>query len=397
MLKLDAIPRFALPYSPGDLVAALEALCRSQTVSPAPFDALLGRGAKFWAGSGRTALWLVLKALRLPPGSGVATPLYNDLSVSTALVKAGYRPVFIDVSERSITMDPASLAAAAGKFSAVIAVHLFGNVADLRAIRRAAGPVPLIEDTVHAPLSRLDEHELGVSGVACFHSFASTKYWPAGGGGMLVVRDAELAVQVTAEAESLQRQSALSEWKNLAIQVAKAITFRRHLYGIIGLPNRSWVEKKAILEPELSHHRIQRHQAAVAIRQAARFRERVARQRQNSLYLLSLLHGVENVVLTAEWPGAEYNYHIFPVLVAGAEERAAIRAAMLARGVDTSQLYSNVIEHSRKLGYQRGCPVSESVADRLITLPNYASLSKADIERVARVFRDSLRLCRQRP
>ncbi len=110
MLKLDIIPRFALPYSPGDFVAALGALCRRRIVSPAPFDALFGAGEKFWAGSGRQALWLVLKALRLPPGSGVAIPLYNDLSVSTAVVKAGYRPVFIDVSESSITMAPAFLA-----------------------------------------------------------------------------------------------------------------------------------------------------------------------------------------------------------------------------------------------------------------------------------------------
>lgn len=263
MLRFDVIPRFALPYSLEDSFAALRALCRSQTVPPAPFDELLGRGAKFWAGSGRLGLWLILRAMRLPPGSGVALPLYNDLSVSTAVVGAGYRPVFIDVTEHTITMDPASLAAAAGKFSAVIAVHLFGNVADLRDIRRAAGPVPLIEDTVHAPLSRLHKEELGVSGIACFYSFASTKYWPAGGGGMLVVRDAELAAQVAEEAESLQRQSVLSEWKNLALQVAKAISFRRHLYGIIVMSIRSWAEKKAILEPELGHHRIQRHQAAV--------------------------------------------------------------------------------------------------------------------------------------
>jgi len=135
----------------------------------------------------------------------------------------------------------------------------------------------------------------------------------------------------------------------------------------------------------------------VALRQALRFRERVARQRQNSLYLLSLLQGAEGVVLPWEWPGAAYNYHLFPVLMANLRERDAVAAAMLTHGIDTSHLYSDSIDHSRKLGYQGGCPVAESVAARMMTLPNYASLSRTDIERVARAFLQALRQCRPHP
>jgi dTDP-4-amino-4,6-dideoxygalactose transaminase len=291
-------------------------------------------------------------------------------------------------------MDPGSLAAARGQFSAVVAVHLFGQVADLNRIRQAAGPVPLIEDTVHAPLSRLDGHEVGEFGVASFHSFASTKYWTAGGGGLLVVHDPEVARRVAKEVQFLKRQPLMDEWKNLLQQVVKAFLFHRPMYGILGIPIRSWAEKRAFLEPVLSRKQIQRPHAAVALRQALRFRERVARQRQNSLYLLSLLQGAEGVVLPWEWPGAAYNYHLFPVLMANLRERDAVAAAMLTHGIDTSHLYSDSIDHSRKLGYQGGCPVAESVAARLMTLPNYASLSRTDIERVARAFLQALRHCR---
>ncbi len=391
MLKVIAIPRFALPYGPGDFLAAATALFRVRTPCPDAFAKVLGKGEKFWTSSGRQALWLALEGLALKPGSGVAVPLFNDLSVSTAVVRAGCRPIFIDLTERTLTMDPDSLAAARGQFSAVIAVHLFGQVADLKQIREAAGPVPLIEDTVHAPLSLLNGQEVGGFGVASFHSFASTKYWTAGGGGLLVVNDPEVARRVAREVQLLKRQPPADEWKNLLLQVAKTVLFHRPVYGILGIPIRSWAEKRAFLEPVLSRKQIQRPHAAVALRQALRFRERVTRQRENSLYLLSLLRGAEGVILPREWQGAAYNYHLFPVLMADEHERDAVAAAMLAQGVDTSHLYSDSIDHSRKLGYQGGCPVSESVAGRLLTLPNYASLSRSDIERVARAFLQALR------
>jgi dTDP-4-amino-4,6-dideoxygalactose transaminase len=240
----------------------------------------------------------------------------------------------------------------------------------------------------------LDGHEVGEFGVASFHSFASTKYWTAGGGGLLVVHNPEVARRVANEVQLLKRQSLIDEWKNLLLQVVKAFLFHRPMYGILGIPIRSWAEKRAFLEPVLNLKQIQRPHAAVALRQAVRFRERVARQRENSLYLLSLLQGAEGVVLPWEWPGAVYNYHLFPVLMADIRERDAVAATMLNQGIDTSHLYSDSIDHSRKLGYQGGCPVAESVAARMMTLPNYASLSSRHIERVARAFLQALRQCR---
>jgi dTDP-4-amino-4,6-dideoxygalactose transaminase len=59
--------------------------------------------------------------------------------------------------------------------------------------------------------------------------------------------------------------------------------------------------------------------------------------------------------------------------------------------VDTSRIYSGVVAEARRFGYQGGCPIAESVADRLITLPNHAALSSPDIDHVAQSFLSSLR------
>ena len=391
--RLHPVPRFALPYTAADFAAGLLAILRG---GPQPEEfGLFGDSSKFWTQSGRQALLLLLRALDLKPGSGVALPLFTDPSLATAIIKSGHQPVFVDIDRQHLTMDPESLRAQRGKFSSVVAVHLFGQVADMPEILLAAGDVPVLEDTAHAPLSYLDGRMVGKFGVASFYSFASTKYWPAGGGGLAVVHDPFLARRMVELTRTLKPPSHLHEMSNLFLQAAKAAVFTQSpLYGMFGRPARRWVEKWALLEPRLDENAIQRSHAAVAARQAERIAQRVEQQRANSLRLLLHLCATEDVALPFERPQARYNYHLFPVLLRNRDERAAVRSSMWARFIDTSMIYSNVVMESRRLGYIGGCLISEAVANRLITLPNYAALSDREIDQVADVFLSSLRDCR---
>ncbi len=390
--RLHSIPRFALPYTPADFAAALLAIFRGGP-SPEAFR-LLGDSPKFWTRSGRQALRLLLGALDLKPGSGVALPLFTDPSLIRAIVAAGHRPVFIDVDPQFLTMDPESLESARGTFAAVVAVHLFGQLADMPALLGAAGNAPVIEDSAHAPLSYLYGRMAGRFGVASFYSFASTKYWPAGGGGLAVVHQANLLRNLVGSIRLLSPPSRTQELRSLVLQAAKAVVFNRGLYGIFGRPMRRWAEQWAILEPCLDLQAIQRSWAAVACRQTLRFSERVELQRANSVRLLVRLGAVKDVVLPQERPGARYNRHLFPVLLRDRDERTAVMSTMWAKFVDTSMIYSEVVKEARRFGYEGGCPVAESVADRLITLPNHASLSGQDIDHIAQVFLSSLQACR---
>jgi dTDP-4-amino-4,6-dideoxygalactose transaminase len=371
-----------------DFTAGLLAMFR-RTMPPSAFG-LLGDSPKFWTRSGRQALRLILSALELKAGSGVALPLFTDPSLVTAIVAAGHRPVFIDVDPIFLTMDPKSLEVARGTFDALVAVHLFGQMADMPALFEAAGRVPVIEDAAHAPLSCLNGRRAGSFGVASFYSFASTKYWPAGGGGLVVANDATLARTLARATDQLFPPSRLQEMRNLVLQTSKAAVFSRHIYGVFGRPLRGWAEKWALLEPGLDMNAIQRSYAAVASRQASRFASRVELQRTNSSRLLSRLGVVTDVVLPQERPGARYNYHLFPVLLRDGEERTAVRAGLWERFVDTSMIYCDVVKQCRRFGYRGNCPVAESVANRLITVPNHASLGSDEIDGVAESFLSSL-------
>ncbi len=389
--RLSAIPRFALPYTLSDCAAGLRAMFGQ---APRPAFDLLGDSPKFWTRSGRQALRLLLTALDLKPGSGVAIPLFTDPSLVSAIVAAGYRPIFIDIDARYLTMDPKSLLAARGRFAAVVVVHLFGQLADLPALTSAADGRFVIEDTAHAPLSFLNGSMAGSFGCASFYSFASTKYWPAGGGGLAVIPDAALARKFARTAAALEQPSRARELLYLMLQSAKAAVFSRRLYGLFGRPLRRWVEQWGLLEPTLDLSAIPRPYAAVACRQASRFRQRVEAQRANSLRLLAQLGDVKNVVLPVERPGAQYNYHLFPAVLRSGAERDAVRTAMWDKFVDTSTIYSDVVGQCRYFGYRGGCPVAEAVAERLITIPNHAGLRLQDVDRVAQTFLSSLRACR---
>src|SRR5437763_14200317 len=174
--RLYSIPRFALPYTAGDFAAALKAMFTGGP--PAAGFPVFGGAPKFWTRSGRQALWLLLRALRLEPQSGVALPLFTDPSLVRAIVAAGHRPVFIDVDPRYLTIDPQSLEDNRGRFSAVVAVHLFGQLADVPTVMKIAPNIPIIEDAAHAPFSFLNGPLSGSFGAAAFFSFASTRYWP---------------------------------------------------------------------------------------------------------------------------------------------------------------------------------------------------------------------------
>jgi hypothetical protein len=184
------------------------------------------------------------------------------------------------------------------------------------------------------------------------------------------------------------------ELRNVIMQGLKSLVFTPQVYGIAGRPLRRWTDRLAILEPRLDQVAIQRSHAAVALRQSGAMLLRVEVQRANSLRLLAQLAAIEDIVLPFERLGARYNYHLFPVLLRDTRERDAVVAAMWEKRVDTSMIYSNSIDECRRFGYTGGCPISESVSGRLITLPNYASLSVRDIDRIADVFISSLRAWR---
>src|SRR4051812_30066078 len=146
--------------------------------------------------NGTDAITLALKALGVGPGDDVVVPSFTFYASAEAIPHTGARPVFCDVDpETSCVTADTVRAALTPNTKAVIAVHLFGNVAPVKEI--AALGVPVIEDAAQAAGSTSPDGRPGALGtLATWSFFPSKNLGGFGDGGAITTSDAELAERV---------------------------------------------------------------------------------------------------------------------------------------------------------------------------------------------------------
>ncbi|MGA1780357.1 MAG: aminotransferase class V-fold PLP-dependent enzyme [Planctomycetota bacterium] len=141
------------------------------------------------------ALELVLAGLGVGAGDEVVLADTNWVATVAPVVHLGATPVLVDIDAASWCIDPAQVDSAIGPATrAIIATHLYGNVADLHRLRdiAAAHGVPLIEDAAEGLGSRLEGRHVGSFGTAGVFSFHGSKTVSSGEGGMIVTNDPDL-------------------------------------------------------------------------------------------------------------------------------------------------------------------------------------------------------------
>lgn len=142
--------------------------------------------------SGTAALHLALVAAGIGPGDEVITTPITWPATANVVVHAGARPVFVDVCESDLNIDPEAVAAAVTpRTKAILPVHYTGKAADLDPI--LALGVPVIEDAAHAVETVYRGRKVGAISLAACFSLYATKSVAAGEGGMVTTDDDDLA------------------------------------------------------------------------------------------------------------------------------------------------------------------------------------------------------------
>ena len=157
---------------------------------------LTGAGAAVGVASGTDALELALRALDLSPGSEVLCPNLTAAATPTAILRAGFRPVLVDVDPESLTIDPNRAAEArSAQTTAIVAVHLYGRPAPIGKLLELG--LPVVEDAAQAHGLLVDGRPAGSIGHAGCFSFYPTKNLGAfGDAGAVVTSDPALATAV---------------------------------------------------------------------------------------------------------------------------------------------------------------------------------------------------------
>ncbi|NQT16247.1 MAG: DegT/DnrJ/EryC1/StrS family aminotransferase [Planctomycetes bacterium] len=159
--------------------------------------AYCGAGHAVGCASGSDALLLALMAFEIGPGDEVILPSFTFFATASAITRLGATPVFADIDPVTFNIDPKHVEQLVGPATkAILPVHLFGQCAEMGAIRRIAdaGNFPVIEDAAQAIGAQLDGRSAGSIGdVGCFSFYPTKNLGGAGDGGMLTCRRDDLA------------------------------------------------------------------------------------------------------------------------------------------------------------------------------------------------------------
>src|SRR5579871_4275947 len=160
-----------------------------------------GVGHAVGCGSGTDALLLALGALEIGPGDEVILPPFTFFATAGMVCRAGARPVFADIDPVTYNLDPDQVESKiTNRTRAIIAVHLYGQCADMEALGRVAERhgLPVIEDAAQAFGAEYQGKRAGSLGaLACFSFYPSKNLGAYGDAGMVVTNDPAWAARMT--------------------------------------------------------------------------------------------------------------------------------------------------------------------------------------------------------
>lgn len=160
--------------------------------------AYIGVKHGIFTNSGSSALLLALKALNLPKGSEVITCAAGFPSTLNPIIHAGLKPVVVDAELDTLNIDPKmAKKAMSAKTSAIVFAHAAGNPVDLDALEPILKQIPSVEDNCDALGAMFNGRRTGSFGTLSALSFyASHHITAAGGGGMVLTDDTDLATNM---------------------------------------------------------------------------------------------------------------------------------------------------------------------------------------------------------
>lgn len=378
------MPRFNLDYNVNDFIYGVKSTFAKNNFDFKPLELIFGNRRFFFTCSGRSSLYVILRAFNLPKGSKVGVPLYSCTVIFDAIIKAGCVPCFIDIDLSNYTMDPQDLEKKIEDLSAVVVIHTFGRPADMDKITAVAGEKPVIEDCAHSLLSEYKGKKTGTIGNASF--FSLSKYLSAGEGGMIILNNNELEENFKGEVTLLATPSTINEIKHSLFVYVYSFLYHKPWYGLFAFSLGSYIENSIDIAGKrtFSVSKIGKSDLGIFLKKLETFREKVELQRRNAQMLLEELENT-NLILSYERNDTRCNYFLFPLLSEGKEKRDIACESLRNAGVDTAKLWNMTPSAAKQFyGYNGDCPDTEEFVDRILIIPNYYSLTDKDLLKVVR-------------
>jgi len=334
------------------------------------FAAYLGRNHALGVTSCTGALHMSLLGLDIGPGDEVITTPMTFIATASAIIEAGAKPVFVDVEPETGNMDVLAIEAAISKKTkAIIPVHLYGLMCDMRALREIADRhgLKIVEDAAHCIEGTRDGVRPGeLSDAACF-SFYATKNMTCGEGGAVVTDDTALY-----ERMKLLRLHGMTK---------TAADRAREGYSHWDMVVLGWKYNMSNIE------------AALLLPQFDRLQTNLDRRHRLAELYRDRLQGISSIHLPFCPNDAVHARHLFPIWING-HDRDEMVEYLKQNGIGVVVNYRAVhLMHyfAKTYGYQPGAfPIAEKIGEQTLSLPFYPSMPEEHVDIVTTALRSRL-------
>jgi dTDP-4-amino-4,6-dideoxygalactose transaminase len=325
------------------------------------FAAYCGADYALGLGNGTDALWLALLASDVGPGDEVITVPSTFMATAEAITYCGAKPVFVDIDERTYTMDPSAIEKAITmRTRAIVPVHLFGQTADMDPILEIARKhgLRVIEDAAQAHGAEYKGRKAGTIGDAgCFSFYPGKNLGAFGEAGAVVTNDPVIRERIRVLRDHGQ--------------------VKKYHHTMIGWNCRMDGIQGAVLRVKLR-----------SLERGNQCRRALAVQYDRALA------DVEGIVIPMKAPYAKHVYHIYAIRV---HDRDTVIRSLSEQGVGTGIHYPIPVHLQaayRSLGYGRGAfPVAEQCADEFVSLPMFPELTNQQLEWVTLALSSIVHRC----
>jgi dTDP-4-amino-4,6-dideoxygalactose transaminase len=300
--------------------------------------------------SGTAAMHLSLVAAGVGPGDEVITTPITWPATANVVVHCGARPVFVDVREADLNIEPeAAAAAVTPRTKAILPVDLAGQPCDLDPL--LALELPVIEDAAHATESVYRGRKVGTIALATCFSLYATKNVPAGEGGIVTTDDDGVADAI--------RNLRLMRRGDGALYDVTVAGFKANLSDVL---------------------------ASVALCQLDKIEEHAERRRRHVAAYDAAVAGLAGIEPLARDPHDRHALHLYVVRIDAAEagaDRDAYQRALAEEMIGTSIHFLPVHRltyYRERFPDQAPLPVAERAGAEVLSLPLSPAHSEADIE-----------------
>lgn len=304
--------------------------------------------------NGHLALENTLAAMELT-GEVITTP-FTFVSTTNAIVRNGLKPAFCDIDPVSYTIDAKKIEALiTPETSAIVPVHVYGNICNVKEIERVANEhgLKIIYDAAHAFGEVYEGKSAASFGDVSMFSFHATKVFNSVEGGCVACKNNEL-------------QQKLNCMKNFGILGQDRIVYpggnakMSELHAAMGICNLRHVDEY-----------IDKRRAIVE------------RYREN-------LKGINGIVLNAEQKDLKPNYAYFPVVFDGGKyNRDRVAAKLAEQNIFARKYFSPLTNDNECFGFNgSSTPVAKHISECVLTLPLYPDLSVDSVDRICEIITD---------